>query len=407
MAYSMNNKYLFTIALLYSSFCAYAQQWKPVYNPQWCFLHKAPDTDSEQLGILSIQASLMVLDSVQDFYKVQVSNGDIGYIFKQELRSWQIGITESNEPEQYFYRGVQGAQRPHRFITVSRLWSRAQSNTQSSIVKVLPINKMIAIDYIPFYQDGWVYIGDHFHEKPEYIQYKYLGEQLTFDKVLDDYHKAANASVKEQQNIVERLVEIGWKDKPENTLKALQMLRDFHLENSSMAEIPTIDFDLFLAEHRLNPLSWEEKEAFIDKSDIHFVLKGQKLYDSKITEQQAIRTGTVKNTYMSETLECDFLPDFIYFSKALLIAFAEYETGNVSGTVHKMDFKQDQALVIGNHIIDNQYKEKDFVRSFGKIIDVNWAETPHRYTIPNGDSGLFIITFKNGVALNYEMIYFC
>lgn len=403
----MNNKFLFTIALLYISFCGYAQQWKPVYNSQWCYLYKLADIHSEQLGVLSDQASLMVLDTVQDFYKIQVSNGDIGYILMQELKSSKIGTTESNEPEQYFYRGVHGTQGPHRFITVSRLRSRAEPNTQSSIVRVLPINKMIFLDYVPFHKDGWVYIGDHFHEKPEYIQYKYLGEQLTFDKVLADYRKAANAPVREQQYIVERLVEMGWKDKPENTLKALQMLRDFHLENGSIAQIPTIDFDLFLAEHRLNPLSWEEKEAFIKESNLHFLIKGQKLYDGKITEQQAIRTGAVKNKYMSDILECDFLPDFLYFSKDLLIAFAEYETGSISGVIHKMDFNRDQALVIGSHKIDHKYTEKDFIKALGKIIDVNWTETPHRYTIPNGDSGLFIITFKNGFAFKYEMIYFC
>lgn len=407
MALNINNKSLFTIVLLHISFCGYAQQWKPVYNSRWCYLHKAADIHSEQLGILSIQASLMVLDSIQDFYKVEVSNGDIGYIYKQELRSWQIGITESNEPEQYFYRGVHGTQGPHRFVNVSRLRSRTEPNTQSPIVKVLPINKMIAIDYIPFYKDGWVYIGDHFHEKPEYIQYKYLGEQLTFNKVLDDYRKAFNASVREQRNIVERLVEIGWKDKPENTLKALQMLRNFHLKNDTMAEIPNIDFDLFLAEYRLNPLPWEEKMVFIQDSNFHFLIKGQKLYDGTITEQQAIRTGAVKNKYMSETLECDFLPDFLYFSKDLLIVFAEYETGSINGVIHKMDFNREQALAIGNHIIDNQYREKDFVRNFGKIVNINWTETPHTYTIPNGDAGLFIITFKNGFAFKYEMIYFC
>lgn len=403
----MTNKFLFLIVLFYISFSGYAQQWKPVYNSQWCFLHKNPDSYSEQLGILSIQASLMVLDSIEDFYKVQVSNGDIGYIYMQELRSYQIGITEINEPEQYFYRGEQGTQGPHRFVNVSRLRSRAEPNTRSPIVKVLPINKMISIDYIPFYKDGWIYIGDHFHEKPEYIQYKYLGEQLTFDKVLDDYQNASNASVKEQQNIVERLVEISWKDKPENTLKALQMLREFHLENGTIAEIPNIDFDLFSVEQRLNPMSWEEKEAFIKESNLHFLIKGQKLYDEKITEQQAILSGTVKNNFMSDILECGFQPDFIYFSKALLIAFAEYETGILNGVVHKMDFNEDQALVIGNHIIDNQYGEKDFVRNFGKIVNVNWTETPHTYTIPNGDAGLFIITFKNGVAFKYKMIYFC
>lgn len=407
MTYSMTNKFLFLIALLYISFCGYAQQWKPVYNSQWCYLYKTADIHSGQLGVLSNQASLMVLDAVQDFYKVQVSNGDIGYIFMQELRSSKIGTTESNEPEHYFYRGVHGTQGPHRFITVSGLRSRAEPNTQSSIVKVLPINKMIFLDYIPFYKDGWIYIGDHFHEKPEYIQYKYLGEQLTFDKVLDDYRKAANASVREQQNIVERLVEMGWKDKPENTLKALQMQRDFHLANGTIAEIPNIDFDLFLAEQQLNPMSWEEKDAFIRKSDMYIMVKGQKLYDGKITEQQAISTGAVKNTYMSETLGCDFLPDFLYFSKDLLIAFAEYENGDINGTVHKMDFNEDQALVIGSHKIDQQYTEKEFIKAFGKIIDISWTETPHRYTIPNGDSGLFIITFENGFAFNYEMIYFC
>lgn len=403
----MKNTLLFLMAFTYLSFCGYGQQWKAAYNTQWCYLYKSADIHSEQLGVLANQASLMVIDAVKDFYKVQVSNGDIGYILHQELRSSKIGTTDNNEPIHYFNRGIHGTQAPHRFVNVSRLSTRSKPNIQSPIVKVLPINEIIFLDYVPLYNDGWVYIGDYFHEKPEYIQYKYLGEQLTFNTVLEQYRKAANSSIKEQKNIVERLVEIGWKDKPANTLKALQMLRNFHLENGSMSQIPTIDFDLFLAEHRLNPLSWEDKDAFIRKSDMHIMIKGQKLYNDKITEQQAILSGAVKNTFMSDMLECGFLPDFTYFSKDLLIAFAEYENGDINGIIYKMNFNEDQAIIMGGHKIDYQYSEKDFIRAFGKIIDIDWTAAPHCYTIPNGDTGLYIFTFKNGFAHACEMIELC
>ena len=89
------------MAFTYLSFCGYGQQWKAAYNTQWCYLYKSADIHSEQLGVLANQASLMVIDAVKDFYKVQVSNGDIGYILHQELRSSKIGTTDNNEPIHY------------------------------------------------------------------------------------------------------------------------------------------------------------------------------------------------------------------------------------------------------------------------------------------------------------------
>lgn len=54
---------------------------------------------------------------------------------------------------------------------------------------------------------------------------------------------------------------------------------------------------------------------------------------------------------------------------------------------------------MGGHKIDHQYSEKDFIRAFGKIIDIDWTAAPHCYTTPNGDTGLYIFTFKNGFAM--------
>ncbi|PXW18009.1 hypothetical protein C8D70_101335 [Chryseobacterium sp. CBTAP 102] len=94
---------------------------RPVYTSEWGHLFRESGKNKDLLGIFSTEASVYVLDSTQTQYKVQVSNGDIGFIDRQPLQKSMHGKKSAGEPLQYFYRGKEGYQCPHFYIQVSEL----------------------------------------------------------------------------------------------------------------------------------------------------------------------------------------------------------------------------------------------------------------------------------------------
>lgn len=59
---------------------------RPVYTSEWGHLFRESGKNKDILGIFSTEAPVYVLDSTQTQYKVQVSNGDIGFIDRQPLQ---------------------------------------------------------------------------------------------------------------------------------------------------------------------------------------------------------------------------------------------------------------------------------------------------------------------------------
>lgn len=401
-------KWLLQCILFFLPVSVFGQQknWQPVYNTQWCYLFTKPDNQSEKLGILSTEASLMLLDSTNYFYKVIVSNGDIGYILKQQLEPRMRGRKSDGEPEEYFYRGEKGLQSPHAFVQVSGLKARSGPGTQNSVVKGLPINDHISIDYVPFYKDGWVYIGDHFHDRPAYIQYKYLGKYKSFEKALDDYNKAVT---KDQEKIlVERLMEIGWSENSiKNRLQALYLFKAFHKKTGTLHQYPNLDFEIFMTEQMQNPMEYKEKEVFLEKADFHFLINDRKIYEDKITEGFAKSLGLKKTTNFEGLPECGWEPIFRYSSSSLEIVYEKTDEGKIYSIVHKMIFDDNNAIMLNKIKIGNKLSEYDFIKTFGRVVDAYWLDSPHVYRFQDGDAGFFEISFRSGKAYSYEMFYYC
>jgi hypothetical protein len=376
---------------------------KPVYTSEWGHLFREKGNNKDLLGIFSTEAPVYLLDSTRTQYKVQVSNGDIGFIDRQPLQKIMQGKKSSGEPAQYFYRGSQGQQCPHFYIQVSELRVRKGPTTESTPVRRAALNELVCIDYVPLYQDGWVYIGDHFHENPEYIQMKYLGSELTYEKVLKDYLAVKGKNKEKELTQVGRLREIAWME-DKNLKQALQYWKESNagIENPKI----DIDFELLLAEQFEKKPGTKDYEKKVKALNMHFLWKETTLFDGKITDSQMKKLEMQKVNDIPDLPECGWEPQYFYKTPDIIVAFEEYK-GKISGSVYKMSFTNGEALVLGNERMDSNYDEKNFVTHFGDLLSSRWISSPHEYHIQNGDAGLFIFTFKNGKLFSYECMYYC
>ncbi|WP_077417249.1 hypothetical protein [Chryseobacterium sp. JV274] len=375
----------------------------PVYTSEWGHLYRDQGNNKDLLGIFSTEAPVYLLDSTRTQYKVQVSNGDIGFIDRQPLQKNMRGKKSADEPAQYFYRGTQGYQCPHYYVQVSELRVRKAPTTESAAIRRAALNEMVCIDYVPLYEDGWIYIGDHFHENPAYIQMKYLGTELTYEKVLKDYLAAKGKDKEKELAQVGRLREMAWiGDK--NLKQALQYWKESNtgIENPKI----DIDFELLLADQFAKKPGTQAYEKKLKALNMHFLWKETSLFDGKITDAQMRQLEMQKVKEIPNMPECGWEPQYFYRTPNIIIAFEEYK-GKVSGSIYKMSFSNGEALVLGNERMDSNYDERNFVTRFGDMLSARWISSPHEYYIQNGDAGLFIFTFKDGKLFSYECMYYC
>ncbi|WP_343658504.1 hypothetical protein [Chryseobacterium sp.] len=376
---------------------------RPVYTSEWGHLFREKGNNKDLLGIFSTEAPVYLLDSTQTQYKVQVSNGDIGFIDRQPLQKTMRGKKSPGEPAQYFYRGSQGFQCPHFYVQVSELRVRKAPTTESIPVRRAALNEMICIDYVPLYQDGWVYIGDHFHENPEYIQMKYLGSELTYEKVLKDYLAVKGKNKEKELTQVGRLREIAWME-DKNLQQALQFWKESNtgVENSKI----DIDFELLLADQFKKKPETKIYEKKLKALNLHFIWKETALFDGKITDAHMKKLEMQKVKDIPNMPECGWEPQYFYKTPNIIAVFEEFK-GKISGSIYKMLFTDGEVLVLGNERMDSNYEEKNFVTHFGDLLSARWISSPHEYHIQNGDAGLLIFTFKDGKLFSYECMYYC
>ncbi|WP_447770205.1 hypothetical protein [Sphingobacterium faecium] len=399
---------LFTMLLCFITLDTVAQSAgdRPVYTSEWGHLYRAENNKRDLLGIFSTEAPIYVLDSNQTQYKVQVSNGDIGFIKKQPLQKAMSGKRSEGEPAQYFYRGSQGSQCPHFFVQVSELRVRKAPNVTSTAVRRAKLNELICVDYIPLYSDGWVYVGDHFHEKPEFIQAKFLGAELTYDNVLKNYLQVRGKDQKQEMVWAGRLREIAWTD--DRKLKEALTFWKQSFENAGVKDPKIdIDFELLVAERFQSRPTFDAIMSQVEALRIHFDWKGTLLYDGKITDNQMKQLEMKRVEEIPNMPECGWEPKYYYQSPSSIVAFEENNKGKLVGSVYQTSFVEGVVLRIGQERVDGNYDEKEFVKKFGHLLTVTWIDTPHVYHIPNGDAGLFIITFENGKAVCYACMFYC
>lgn len=379
---------------------------RPLYTSTWGHLFREAGNNKDLLGVFPTEAPVYLLDSTNTHYKVQVNNGDIGFIDRQPLKSAMDGKRSAGEPQQYFYRGTEGAQCPHFYVQVSQLRVRKAPNTTSTAVRRAGLNEMVCIDYVPLYTDGWVYIGDHFHENPEYIQMKFLGAELSYDKVLKEYLAVKGKDQEEELIQAGRLREIGW-TKYSKLKQALTYWKESYDKAGKVDPKVDIDFELLMADKFQHEFQSEVYAKKLKALNFHFEWKGVSLFDGKITDGQMKQLALQGVTEIPDMPECGWEPRYYYKTPNMIVAFEENYKGKVVGTLYKLFFSAGEAIVLGDQRMDANYAERDFVNHFGELLSADWISTPHTFYIQNGDAGLFIFRFVDGKLASYECMYYC
>jgi len=379
---------------------------RPVYTSKWGYLYREAENKKDRLGVFATEAAVYLIDSTQTHYKVQVNNGDIGFIDRQPLKKFMDGKKSADEPAQYFYRGVEGYQCPHYYVRVAELRVRKAPTTTSLAVRRASLNELLCIDYVPLYTDGWVYIGDHFHENPEYVQLKFLGSELTYDKVLEDYLAVKGKDQEKELMQVGRLRELAWR-REKNLKQALSYWKEsyaaYGIENPKV----DIDFELLLISKLERKLGFEAYAKKMKGLNLHFIWKGVSLVDGEIKDAQMNQLKMQRVSDIPDMSECGWEPRYFYKTPNLIVAFEENYKKKIVGTVYKLYFTDGEILALGDQRMDANYDERDFIHHFGDMISTNMVEEPHVYRFQNGDAGQLIITFKDGKLFRYDCMYYC
>ncbi|WP_158655893.1 hypothetical protein [Sphingobacterium sp. HMA12] len=406
----MFRKVLLLCCILYSCFVnrsmAQPAGERPVYTSKWGYLYREAGNNNDPMGVFSTEAPIYLLDSTNMQYKVQVSNGDIGFIDRQPLKKFMDGKKSAGEPAKYFYRGVEGYQCPHYYVQVSELRVREAPTTASIAVRRAPLNELLCIDYVPLYTDGWVYIGDHFHENPEYVQLKFLGSVLTYDKVLKDYLAVKGKDQEKELVQVGRLRELAWREE-KNLKQALSYWKESYAAYGVENPKVDIDFELLLASKLDKKPDFEAYERKMKMLNLHFIWNGVALVDGEIKDAQMNQLKMQRVADIPDMPECGWEPRYFYKTPNLIVAFEENYKKKIVGTVYKLYFTDGEILALGDQRMDANYDERDFVHHFGDMISTNMVEEPHVYRFQNGDAGQLIITFKDGKLFRYDCMYYC
>ncbi|WDF68911.1 hypothetical protein PQ465_00695 [Sphingobacterium oryzagri] len=381
---------------------------RPVYTSKWTYLHTSADAKSAVLGVLATEASVWLLDSTGTHYKVQVSNDDIGYIEKQRLTTAMFGRVSAGEPSTYFYRGAEGHQGPHVYVQAAELRVRNKPSLEGVAVRRTRLNEYISIDYYPLYDDAWIYVGDHFHENPGYIPLRFVGKQLSYTEVLQDYLAARDNDPAQEAKLAGRLRELAWLGKPHELLQGLRYFAETMQKLGINNPHIDLDFELFFAEKHAGYLSdFEQYEQVFRKLNMHYRLYQTKGEDGKITEKQTQAMGLRKVKQIPDFPECGWYPLYFYTNEHVVIAFEENQSTAIVGSVYSLLFADGVALVLGDQQIDQHYTEERFVSAFGQLLQADWIGEPHTYRIMNGDGGFFLFKFKQGLAVSFESFYYC
>ena len=384
----------------------YSQKREYSYLTKSEYLLKQPLPNAEKLGVFAASAEIFLLGKqINGFVYVEATNGDKGYVKASSVTSRNMNYKDPNELTKYFDRGEQGFQVPHKFVQVSGLRARKKPNVNSEIVSIVPINEQVTVNYVPFSENAWVYIGDYFFEKPRFIQYKNLGKVLQYNDVYQSYEKSKGSS--NEKELAERLLELSWQIGNERqTLQSLKIYQNYCQKSNTCKNAEQLDFEIYLMENMQNPYPYEdsinrriEMEYVIDNQRMETIT--QKFLDSKKDLFQ-------KTQDYSGLSECGIEPIMLYKFSAGNIFLEQYDPKiEPIATVNDMLISDRFGLIIDGMLINSTTSEKDFIKKFGRKINILWDYYPHQYRFPDGDAGFYTIEFRNGVPYRFSTSYYC
>lgn len=399
-------KNIFLFLLMHCILLAQGQKRELSFLTKFQYLYQENNEKSHKIGALAAGAEVYFLKNVSNgFSLVEATNGDKGYVNSSVIAEKNRGYKDENEPKKYFYRGSQGYQCPHQYIQTSGLRVRKEPNTQSKIIKVLGLNQMICNNYFPFDKEGWINIGNVYHGENGYIQYKNLGEELTYEKVFTDYEQSIGKP--EEKNQVERLVEIGWDSTEKQNLESLNIYKNYCLKFNKLEALEKLNFEIFLLENMQN--HYESSDTLQTHVKYDFKLRNQPIKLGNLRENQMNTLGIpfVKSKDFSDLQECGIDPFVLYKTEDITMIFEKWDGKKEFATIIDFKFKNGNSVLINDFEINENTSEREFIKKFGKIFNIHWKTDPHQYRFADGDAGFAVITFKDGKPVSFQNSFYC
>lgn len=370
------------------------------------YLYQENNEKSNKIGALAAGAEVYFVKNVTNgFSLIEATNGDKGYVKTAVIAETNRGYKDENEPKKYFDRGSQGYQCPHLYVQVSGLRVRNEPNTQSKIIKILGLNQMICNNYFPFDKEGWINIGNVYLGENGYIQYKNLGERLSYEKVFADYQQSIGKP--EEKTQIERLVEIGWDATEKQNLESLQIYKNYNLKMNKLDDLEKLNFEIFLLENMQN--HYESSDLMLTQIKYDFKFRNKPIDVGNLQEKQIKTLGIpfVQSKDFSGLQECGIEPSVVYKTDDITLIFEEWEGRKEFATIIDFKFKNGNTVIMNGFEVGESTSEKEFIKKFGKIFTLNWKSEPHQYRFADGDAGFVIITFKNGKPVSFHNSFYC
>lgn len=355
---------------------------------------------TQKMGIYTQGTQITSFEKVNNkLYKVLVDYQDPMYLNDIKNLSTKYKERESIASpapiidEDEFYAA------PHLFTTVAGLKVREYPSSTSSVLGIVLNGTVVPLPFFPADKEAWIPIANS--NGNGYIQAKFLGQRPDLDELITAYKYATDAQ--EQKKYAERVLELGWNSAHYYTIQALDIFVDYAKNNNLME----------LAE--INQLKKQALEAAPIDGDSSKVRKLQKKQQFGFTINNIVEPlvgfdGEVVKQYIGYPLESySDLDDCAlddYEGNALYNS-AEFITHDLSSILkaRKMDMINFNGFKIGQHLLNGETTEKDFLKTAKGLIG-NISPLDKSYTIYL-DERAYLFVFQNGLLSRVELIYYC
>lgn len=365
-------------------------------------LYKQP-YGSDFFGYFKYGAEVKVIsEENKSWLKVMSDNFTTGFVEKKyvfgSLNGNDIKINDNENPilDRDDYYGSQ-----HMFVTVAGLKARTKNNKESKIKEILSNGEAVSVSYYPVNKEDWVNIhGTFIEEYFSFVQAKYLGKRPIFEDLVSQFNSIDSNNFSEQRNIAERIVELAWNSDNEKLLTAYQIYLKVIEKKGDEKLIEATKLNILIVESLNNMKSNE----ILYKNDLkcYFKLNKNKYFS-------VVNFSEIKNKFgdpikIEEIIDgCGFEGDYAYFYtnfKGILNnTTKEFEIFEINIT-DEFNFTYDDKLIYYG------MTEIEFINQFKGYFGY-YFKNLHTYSLPNGDAGNYIISFKNGKVISVEVNYYC
>lgn len=368
-------------------------------------LFEKPNESSSFYGYFKRGAEIRILDeSNPNWTKIQSDNLTIGFVPKKNINDRLNGFDiYSNDDENPIINGNDGYYGGnHLFIIVAGLKGRALPDKASSVKKILTNGEVVSVNYYPLKADEWVNISYGFDSNATYIQRKYLGKRPDFDELIKQFDGLELSKIEERETIAERLVELAT-NSPKETLKpAFERYLSVVKQLNDTKKIEETKFNLYILSCLSKIDNYEEVSNYIKNSE--FIINGKKSTNFILPLNHIINSYGKPSKKEKISDDCGvFLSVMFYYYPSLVLSVDEKD--NKVELIEVTITDKNTFSFNSNNSVNFETTEYDFVKKYGKYININF-KFPNTYWTYLEDTSISF-EFLNGKLFKIKVYNAC